>query len=137
MERFVTLAREQAPNIAVSVMLAAYLGTRRGETLALRWCDLDADAGEITVRQAVTQTPTYGVAVKTTKTRKQRVIPLDADTLATLKTVQREQREQRMALGKAWQGAKDAHAFDKRKREAVDALGEARAAARISARKTG
>jgi len=30
-----------------------------------------------------------------------------------------------------------AHAFDGRKREAVDALGAARAAARISARKTG
>jgi len=210
-ERFVTLAREQAPDIAVPVMLAAYLGTRRGETLALRWCDLDAGAGELTVRRAVTQTPTYGVAVKTTKTGKQRIIPLDADTLATLKTVQREQREQRMALGKGWQGAKApaddyiattptgagiapdafanafrtlakqnkltsvtphilrhawvsqmialgfdavtiaamtghspdvllrtyAHAFDGRKREAVDALGEARAAARISARKTG
>lgn len=206
-ERFVTLAREQAPDIAVPVMLAAYLGTRRGETLALRWRDVDFERCELTVQRSVTQTPTDGVAVKeTTKTNKRRTIPLDAHTLGELKAVQREQRERRVRLGKGWQGAEIpandyiattatgagmtpdafangfrtlakqnklahitphvlrhawvsqmialgfdavtiaamtghspdvllktyAHAFDKRKREAVDALGKARAAARAA-----
>jgi integrase len=205
-ETFVGLAREQSPDMAVAIMLCAYLGTRRGETLALRWCDVDFDQEEITIRQAVTQTPADGVAVKSTKTGKQRIIPADADMLAELKAVQREQRERRMSFGEGWRGAKKpaedyvaitpsgagltpnafanglrtlakqnklthitphilrhawvsqmialgfdavtiatmtghspdvllrtyAHAFDKRKREAVDALGEARKAARAA-----
>jgi integrase len=207
-ERFVALAREQAaPEVAVAVMLSARLGTRRGETLALRWCDVNVEQGEITVCRSVTQTPEDGVDVKdTTKTGKQRIIPLDADTVGELKTLQREQRERRLSLGKGWQGADSpaddyivttvpgagltpnvfangfrtlakqnrlahitphilrhawvsqmialgfdavtiaamtghspdvlyrtyAHAFDKRKREAVDALGEARKAARAA-----
>lgn len=205
-ERFVTLARKKAPDIAVPVMMAAYLGTRRGETLALRWGDVDFKQREITVRRAVTQTPDDGVTVKSTKTGKVRTIPIDAHTATELKAIQRAMREQRMSLGKGWQGASSpsddyiattptgaviepdcfansfrtlakqnelahitphvlrhawvsqmialgfdavtiatmtghspdvllktyAHAFDKRKREAVDALGEERAAARAA-----
>lgn len=204
-EQFVSLAREKAPDIAVPIMLAVYLGTRRGETLALRWCDLDLRKCEVTVSRSVTQTTSEGVTVKSTKTGKQRTIPLDAHTIGELKTIQRAQREQRLRLGpEGWRGAafpaEDyiaatpvggviepdyfansfrtltkqnklthitphvlrhawvsqmialgfdavtiatmtghspdvlmrtyAHAFDKRKREAVDALGEARSAAR-------
>ncbi len=156
----------------------------------------------------LTQTPTDGVAVKSTKTGKQRTIPLDAHTVAGLRAIQRERRERRLSLGpKHWHGADSAtddylattpdgamiepdlftnsfrtlakqnklahitphvlrhawvsqmialgfdavtiatmtghspdvlmrtyaHAFDKRKREAVEALGEARREARAGA----
>jgi len=204
-EQFVSLARDKAPDIAVPIMLAAYLGTRRGETLALRWCDLDLRKSEVTVSRSVTQTTSEGVTIKSTKTGRQRTIPLDAHTVGELKSIQRAQREQRLRLGPAgWRGAASpaedyiaanmigeliepdffansfrtltkqnklthitphvlrhawvsqmialgfdavtiatmtghspdvlmrtyAHAFDKRKREAVEALGEARKAAR-------
>lgn len=206
-EGFVAFARENAPKeIGVAVLLSAYLGTRRGETLALRWSDVDFRASEVTVRRAITETKQEGLEMKTTKTGKQRVIPLDSYTIAELKAIQREQRQQRMALGQGWQGAESpaddyvtstpsgavlsptafenafrglakrsgvsgitphilrhawvsqmialgfdavtiatmtghspdvllrtyAHAFDKRKREAVDALGEARRTARAA-----
>lgn len=105
-ERFVSLAREKAPGIAVPIMLAAYLGTRRGETLALRWCDLDLLKCELTVSRSVTQTTDEGVTVKSTKTGKNRTIPLDAHTTGELKAIQRAQRAQRMRLGpEGWRGA--------------------------------
>ena len=105
-ERFVALAAEDAPAIAVPVMLSAYLGTRRSETLALRWCDVDFDASEATIRRSVTQTPKDGVKVReSTKTDKDRVVPLDAHTIGRLRSVQSNQRRDRLAH-KAWEGAR-------------------------------
>lgn len=105
-ERFVALADAKAPLISVPVMLCAYLGTRRSETLALRWCDVDLDAAEVAVRRSVTQTPKDGVIVRdSTKTHKNRVIPLDAHTITRLRAVQTEQRKARLRLGQAWEGA--------------------------------
>lgn len=105
-EQFVTLADAEAPLISVPVMLCAYLGTRRSETLALRWCDVDLDAAEVEVRRSVTQTPEDGVIVRdSTKTYKNRTIPLDAHTVTTLRAVQTEQRKARLRLGQAWEGA--------------------------------
>lgn len=104
-EQFVAISRAKAPEIAVPVMLSAYLGTRRGETLALRWSDVDFEACEVTIRRAVTQTPNDGVAIKSTKTDKERTVPLDAHTVVELKATQRAQRERRLALGRGWQGA--------------------------------
>lgn len=206
-ERFVALAVEDAPTLAVPVMLSAYLGTRRSETLALRWSDVNYDAGEIVVRRSVTQTRPDGITIReTTKTGKRRHIPLDMHTVSELKRLQAEQRKRRMTHRKTWKGAESpaddwicattegamieptpfagqfrncaerigmdnitphllrhafvsqlialdydavtiaaitghspdvllrtyAHAFDKRKREAVDMLGAARVAARAA-----
>ncbi len=196
----------ESPSIAVPVMLSAYLGTRRGETVGLRWSDVDFDARTIAVRRSVSYTAPDGVHVKDTKTGKQRTIPLDPHTLARLKAMQQAQRRERLRFGRGWQGAESpaddyiattptgagmrpdvfgasfrtfceqrkiadmhlhlfrhswisqmialgfdavtiaamsghspdvllttyAHAFDARKREAMDALGEARKAARAA-----
>ena len=105
-ESFVALVSVKAPDIAVPVMLTAYLGTRRGETVGLRWDDVDFDAKTITVRRSVSRTVADGVNVKGTKTDKHRTIPLDAHTLTELKRVQRDQRLARLTFGRGWQGAK-------------------------------
>src|SRR5690606_31030089 len=47
--------------------LAAHTGMRRGEVLGLRWCDLDLDAGRLSVRQAVVAIA-YDVQVSDVKT---------------------------------------------------------------------
>lgn len=104
-EALVSLAAESAPEIAVPVMLSAYLGTRRGETVGLRWEDVDWDAQTITVRRSVSHTQADGRNVKGTKTGKDRTIPLDSHTLSELKRIQREQREARMRFGRGWRGA--------------------------------
>jgi len=105
-EEFVDCIRKEAPEYAVAVMLAARLGVRRGEALALRWCDVDFQDGTVTVRRAVTQTKAEGITIKPTKTRKVRRIPIDSDTVTVLKAIQREQKERRVRLGRGWQGAK-------------------------------
>lgn len=104
-ESFVKLASAKAPRIAIPVMLSAYLGTRRGETVGLRWSDVDFDAGCITVARSVSRTIADGVRVKSTKTGKQRTIPLDPHTASELKRIQLEQRRARLRFGRGWRGA--------------------------------
>jgi integrase len=87
-------------------MLSAYLGTRRGETVALQWEDVDFSARTIRVRRSVTWTAADGLRVKSTKTGKERTIPLDAHTLSELKRIQQEQRKERLRFGAGWRGAK-------------------------------
>ncbi len=55
-ERFLDRVGDHAPHIAVPVMLSAYLGTRRGETVGLRWSDVDYQAETVTVRRSVSYT---------------------------------------------------------------------------------
>ncbi|MRS12149.1 MAG: site-specific integrase [Actinobacteria bacterium] len=111
-ERFVALACEREPEIAVPVMLSAWLGTRRSETLALQWRDVDLHAAEITVRRSVTQTPGDDgpVVRETTKTGKVRTVPIDANTAARLKTTRTDQLERRLAFGRGWRGGNTADA---------------------------
>ncbi|NTU71599.1 MAG: site-specific integrase [Coriobacteriia bacterium] len=104
-EALVALSGTDAPHIAVPVLLSAYLGTRRGETVGLRWEDVNFVNGAITVRRSISYTKEDGLRVKETKTGKQRTIPLDPHTLAELKRIQREQRRERVRLGEGWRGA--------------------------------
>lgn len=104
-ERFVGLVVEKAPQIAVPVMLAAWLGTRRSETLALQWRDVDMDVAEVTVRRSVTETPADGIVVKeTTKNDKTRTVPIDSNTVRLLRSVKSDQARLRLAFGKGWRG---------------------------------
>jgi integrase len=50
------------------VVVALYCGLRRGEQLALRWCNVDLDAKVIRVRAALEETRKGGIAIKTPKT---------------------------------------------------------------------
>lgn len=106
-ERFVAFVREHKPEIAVPVMLCAWCGTRRSETLALKRCDFDLKAGEVTIRRSVTETPEDGIVVKEwNKTATRRVVPLDTHTVAEMRHVFAEQSEQRKRLGDGWAGGK-------------------------------
>lgn len=106
-EQLVKLACEDVPQIAVPVMLSAWLGTRRSETLALQWRDVDLEAAEVTIRRSVTQTPADGVVVReTTKTDRARTVPIDANTAAALKTARTKQLEARLSFGAGWRGGR-------------------------------
>ncbi len=97
-EQIIEAARQYAPDIYVPVLLSVRLGTRRGETLALEWGDVDFTAGTVTVARSVSETA-YGVQVKPTKTDRPRKIPVTADTLAELKRLQAEQGQRLLTLG--------------------------------------
>ena len=67
------------------VAVAAFTGARRGEVLALRWEDFDADAKTLRIERAVEETREHGLEIKGPKTeRGKRTIEIDDDLVALL-----------------------------------------------------
>jgi integrase len=65
------------PTLAVLLLLAALTGARRGELCALRWPDIDFDAGTLTIARSIYEVAGGGWAEKGTKTHQARTIGLD------------------------------------------------------------
>jgi integrase len=90
---FLGWAREHADGFALWQTLAM-TGARRGEVLALRWRDIDLDAGTVSVRRSAGMIRNAGqgaaVVEGATKSGKPRVIDLDAATIAVLRARKRE-----------------------------------------------
>jgi integrase len=83
-------------------IVATALGTglRRSELLALRWQDVDLDAGHLRVERALEQTKRGGLLFKEPKTKYgRRLVTLPPSTVALLREHRRAQLEQRLALG--------------------------------------
>jgi integrase len=77
------VARERDPEAADAAAIVASTGMRKGELLALRWCDLDLAAGEVSVAAAITDGgPGVGVIRKSTKRSDWRAVPLTGTALA-------------------------------------------------------
>jgi integrase len=91
--------------LETAILLGAMTGMRRGEVLGLRWRDVDLDTGRLVVRQTLSaprnvdtgqHVPVYGAP----KTKKgQRVITLDAQTVAALRAYRKAQMSERMRYG--------------------------------------
>jgi len=77
------------PPFARFLRLMAATGLRRGEACALRWTDVDFDAGTLVVRRALITVKGRSTLVKSTKTRSIRRIAVDNTTLTALR-VQRD-----------------------------------------------
>jgi integrase len=87
---------------ALYPIVATALGTglRRSELLALRWQDVDLDAGHLRVERALEQTKRGGLLFKAPKTKYgRRLVTLPASTVTLLREHRRAQLEQRIALG--------------------------------------
>jgi integrase len=79
------------------VAVAAFTGARRGEILALRWCDLDVEAKTLRIERAVEQVGTT-LTLKDPKTaRGKRTIAIDDDLVALL--VAEREKHLRIAAG--------------------------------------
>jgi integrase len=87
--RFLRWAQNRDPDLAMGWRLLAATGMRRGEALALRWRDVDLDAGRLQVRRSVGTVKTKGAAEQLvegpTKTGQARVVDIDSDTVAALR----------------------------------------------------
>ncbi len=87
--RFLRWAEDRDPDLAMGWRLLAATGMRRGEALALRWRDVDLDAGRLQVRRSVGTVKTKGVGEDLvegpTKTGQARVVDIDSDTVAALR----------------------------------------------------
>ncbi|MFI9552363.1 tyrosine-type recombinase/integrase [Nonomuraea endophytica] len=90
---FLAWAKENS-HLYVAWHVLAYTGMRRGELLALRWRDIDLEAGTISVRRSVgvVRIKGEGAVVKEgdTKTAKPRVVDIDPATITLLKTHKRD-----------------------------------------------
>lgn len=78
-------AEKIEPTLAVFLFVAALTGARRGELCALRWTDVDFDAGTITIARSVYETPGGGWGEKGTKTHQARTIGIDDVGLEVLR----------------------------------------------------
>src|SRR5262249_14444307 len=80
--------------------LALATGMRRNEMLALRWRDVDLDAGKLTIEQSLEQTPAHGNRVKAPKTRRgRRTISLPATIVTEVRRHWGAQQGQRLGSG--------------------------------------
>jgi integrase len=93
------LAKLEASDLHVPVVVALYCGLRRGEQVALRWRSVDLDGAKLHVVAALEETSS-GLTVKTPKTAAgRRTISLPAIVVAALRAHRRAHLEMRLALG--------------------------------------
>lgn len=79
----VEAAERRDPRLAAFLMLAALTGMRRGELCALRWSEVDLERGQLEVSRSIVVVD-GGVAFKSTKTDRSRLIALDEVAIAVL-----------------------------------------------------
>ena len=91
-------AGETDPDLADFILLAAATGARRSELVALRWCDVDLDAGRLTISRGVVAGPD-GLVVKDTKTHAARRVSLDGGCVAALLAHQERAAERATTCG--------------------------------------
>lgn len=85
---FLEWSQTNKDELRVAWLLASMTGLRRGELLALRWRDVDLDAGTISVRRSVVVVKAKGaprVEEGPTKSGRDRVVDLDPETVAALR----------------------------------------------------
>jgi integrase len=106
-QEMVTLSPEQSVRLLEAikhtrfywpVLLALSTGMRRGETLALRWKNVDLERGMLRVVESLEQTKS-GIRFKTPKTDRARVVTLPAFANEALRRHKREQAEELLFLG--------------------------------------
>jgi integrase len=88
-------------------MLALATGARRGELLALRYSDVNLDAGTVRVERSLEQTKA-GLAFKSPKTKHgRRTITIPATVVAELRAHKLAHQERRLGLGLGRLGVED------------------------------
>ena len=98
---FLDAAHGQRLEALYAVALA--LGLRQGEALALRWVDLDLDAGFVTVRAGLQRVAGRLVLVEPKTPKSRRTIAAPPIVVAALRAHRSRQLQDRLAAGAAWQ----------------------------------
>jgi integrase len=98
--RFLEVVAED-PHVACWAV-TAYTGMRLGEVVALRWANVDLDAGLRTIAESIGTGPdgTYTKAPKSSAGHRE--IELDADIVAVLRAHRKAQTERRHLIGAGW-----------------------------------
>lgn len=100
-EAGVLLAAAEGNRLEAYVSVALALGLRPGESRALKWDDIDLDAGSLSVRRAVSG-QAASLDFHDPKGRSHRTLPLPDGQRRALREHRRRQAEERLAAGEAW-----------------------------------
>jgi len=84
-------------------VLALSTGMRQGELLALRWRDVDLEAGRLQVKATLQRTPEGFVFAEPKTARSRRQIALAGTAVEALRRHRVNQAEERLKLGAAWE----------------------------------
>jgi len=83
------------------ITLTLATGLRQGEALALRWSDIDLDAGSLTVRRALSR---VGGEVRFDEPKAaRRTVAIPASVVGVLRTHRKQQAEEQLWAGSRWQ----------------------------------
>jgi len=85
------------------LVLALATGMREGELIALRWRDVDLEAGTVQVLRTLKKTPQGRAFGKAKSARSRRLIALPAMATDVLRRHRTRQLEERRQLGEAWE----------------------------------
>ena len=109
------LGAAQGDRLGALYVVTMGVGLRQGEALALRWSDLDFDAGTVTVSRTLQRVPKalrpddddadgthHYVLVEPKTDTSRRTVPLPKFTVPALKAHRARQAEERLAAGPAW-----------------------------------
>ena len=92
--------------LASVVTFALATGVRQGEALALRWQDVQLDAGTARVRHTLQRLSGRSVELAEPKTdRSRRTLTLPASVVAMLSEHRSRQKKERLRAGVRWRGA--------------------------------
>lgn len=92
--------------VQAPVQFIARTGVRRGEAMALRWSDVDLEAGLATIRRSMQRLNGQGIVTTPTKRhRSDRTIPLDGATVELLRRHRAQQAQDRLEFQSAYQDA--------------------------------
>ncbi|HTU38285.1 MAG TPA: site-specific integrase [Acidimicrobiales bacterium] len=80
----VTEAEKSDPDLGCLLLLAATTGARRGELCALRWSDVDLEAGTVLIERSLVENRDAVLVEKDTKTHSARRIALDEGSIMEL-----------------------------------------------------
>lgn len=113
------LLRAAAPSRYYSaLLLIAGTGIRRGECLALRWADIDQDAGVLRIRGTLSRIGGKLTVTEPKSARSRRVLPLSPVTAALLSGQRKAQTAERLRAGSQW--ADTGHVFTTETGQPVD-----------------
>lgn len=97
------LAKAAGGRLYAPLFIILATGCRRGELLALRWRDIDFEAGVAQIVQTIEETKVHGLRFKDVKTAAgRRRIDLPGSALGVLRAHQIEQKKTALALGIGW-----------------------------------
>jgi integrase len=90
--------------LAPLLLVMAHAGLRRGEALALQWCDVDLEARRLHVRGSLRRVRGGGLVVSPPKTaRSVRTVALTQQALEALRAHRAAQAAERLRAGSGWQ----------------------------------